>query len=124
MKQFTATVEIDKKRERYWLRINRGDSDNRELVYDKGPTQIHQMEIYVLGSQRPFRLWWKSAGSAPYLEADSGPNAKWSYDEAYYEIKRLTGLPLENPPGNPDRVTFDVQMTGNTYTLIPPKKGQ
>lgn len=123
MKQLTATVEIDKKRERYWLRINRGDSDNGELVYDRGPTQIHQKEIYVQGGRRSFRLWWKSAKSAPYLEAYSDTNGKWSYDEAYYEIKRLTALPLENPPGNPDRVTFDVQMTGDTYTLISPKKG-
>lgn len=120
MKQLTATVEIDKKRKRYWLRINKGDSDNKELLYYKGPGQIHQKEIFVEGGQRAFRFWWKSEKSRPYLEALSG--GKWSYDKAYDEIRRITGLPLRNPPGNPDRVTFDVKMTGDTYTLIPPKK--
>ena len=120
MKQLTITVEIDKKRERYWLRINKGDSDNRGLVHDKGPAQIHQKKIFVEGSQRAFRFWWKSERSLPYLEVSSG--GKWTYDEAYYEIKRITGLPLENTPGNPDRVTFDVKMTEDTYILIPPMK--
>jgi len=118
--QLTATVEIDRKRDRYWLRINKKDSDNRHLIYDNGPEKIHATKVTVRGSSVSFRIWWKSRKSTPYLQALCKNG--WSFDEAYYEIQRITNLPMNNPSRNPDVVNFNVHTVDGQHTLVPLKQ--
>ena len=113
--RLVAAVEIDRERDRHWLRINKSEADNRALVYDRGPETTHEWEVSVKGTSARFRIWWKSDRSTPYLQAmgDSG----WSFEEAYHEIQRLSGFPLTNENGTPDRVVFTVQRDSDIYVL-------
>ena len=105
--KIVATVEISEKNGTSWLRFNKGEGDNRQLIHDLGPAVVHGTELSLSGSQKKFRIWWKSASSNPYLSVPSG-SAEWDYDAAYAEVKKVTRLPLANPKGNPDKVVFEV----------------
>jgi hypothetical protein len=118
--RLSATVEIDKKRGRYWLRINKKDSDNKTLIYDNGPEGIHETEVTVQGSSVPFRIWWKSRKSTPYLQALCKNG--WSFDEAYHEVQRITNLPMDNPFRNPNVVNFNVHTVDDQHMLFPLKQ--
>lgn len=112
--KLVATVEISKKGGTSWLRFNKGEGDNRRLIYDLGPSVVHGAEVRLLGSQAKFRIWWKSTDSQPYLSVPTS-TAEWDYEAAYAEVKKATRLPLANPKGKPDKVVFEV---GYNLSLI------
>jgi hypothetical protein len=97
------------------LRINKGDADNRVLVWDQGPDAVHEREVRISGMTTRFRIWWKSDRSTPYLQAYQSD--QWSFNGAYDEVQRFTGLPLQNEAKHPDKVEFDAQNIDGTYNL-------
>lgn len=108
--KLVATVEISKERGTSWLRFNKGEGDNRRLIYDLGPSVVHGAELRLVGSNAKFRIWWKSTDSQPYLSMPTS-NGDWDYDAAFSEVKRTTRLPLKNPKGRPDKVIFEVSYS-------------
>ena len=113
MLEIKATVEIDKEDKNHWLRFNKGDA---QFIHDRGPEQMHHAKVVVDRTNIPFRIWWKSEKSTPYLQAKDGHS--WSYNDAYDIIKRITGLPMQNLPHNPDKVSFSV-VSSNPFVISP-----